>query len=85
MQSLVTLLCQFCKNQNRDVIKRYLEHTRPQADGTLDAILPLWFNLQDMRKAQANLKFIRGVLEHICAIQDLADSQLVAEASRAAI
>jgi hypothetical protein len=56
-----------------EVIERYINQITPQMDGTLDAILPHFMSIQDIRKGQHNSKFIVSVLRKILEIKKLTE------------
>ena len=78
-QELATLYSQLAITADSDLIKRYIEDITPQMDGTMDALIPHFMGLNDMRKAQANARFIVGVLQAVLTIKELAEKQLLAE------
>lgn len=77
------LLCQHTATQfaqlavftNCETINRYISAVRREIDGTMDAILPHFMSIKEMREAQGNAQFIVDVLEHVLAIQKLAEAQ----------
>ena len=70
-QNIVTMFSMLARAQDDDLLQKYLAQTRPQADGTLDAVLPHFFSSSDMEKAKHNLKILRGIGEHILEIKIL--------------
>lgn len=82
-QETATQFSQLAMLTDPDVLNRYIKQIRPQIDGTMDAILPHFMSISDMRKAQGNGQFIVDVLEHILAIQKLVQAQVENEARAA--
>lgn len=80
-QEQVTLFARLINTWDGDLIKRYLEQTRAQVDGTMDVILPQFMSITDMRKAQHNMRFLRSMGEHILAVQKLASDFLQRDAA----
>lgn len=78
-QQMVSLVCAFCLGQEQELIERYLDQTRGQADGTMDAILPHFMNLHDMKRGKRKLNFLREVGKKILEVKKLYMAEIKAE------
>ena len=84
VQQRLSLFAQFCFDPDfAALLERYIEQSRPQANGTLDVILPHFMSIRDMRKAQVNLTYLINVGEKLLQVRGLVESQLKIEADRA--
>jgi hypothetical protein len=77
VQDHLDLFAQLCGAPDiLSLLKRYIEQGTPQYNGTLDAVLPHFMGIQDMRKAQRNLKILCGMAEHLIEIVKLRDEMI---------
>jgi hypothetical protein len=84
VQERISFFAAFCSDDVfAEQLERYIEQSRPQYNGTLDAILPHFMSITDMRKAQANLRYLCGVARHILDVRKLAKAHIEIEADRA--
>jgi hypothetical protein len=83
IQERLSFFAAFCLDDEfAGLLDRYIEQSRLQHDGTLDAILPHFMSITDMRKAQINLRYLCDVAQKILDIRKLAKDQLKVEADR---
>jgi hypothetical protein len=80
-QEQATLFAPLINTWDGEMIRRYLDQTRGQVDGTMDVILPHYMSITEMRKAQHNMRFLRSMAEYILAVQKLAREFLQSEAA----
>jgi len=85
VQERLSLLASFCFDADfAQLLERYVEQSRLEANGTLDVILPHFMSIRDMRKAQVNLRYLINVAEKILQIRALVEEHLQVEAERKA-
>lgn len=75
-QMTATMFARLASSVDEEQLRRYIETVRPQMDGTLDAIIPHFMAIGDMRKAQHNLQFIVGVLNAILTVKGLVEQEI---------
>ena len=54
-----------------DELRRFIDVARPHANGTLDAILPHFMSIRDMRSSQENLTRAIKTSEYLLALAEL--------------
>jgi hypothetical protein len=71
-ERLSLLLASFCFDRDfAQLLERYIEQSQPQANGSLDAVLPHFMSLRDMREAQVNLRYFISVAEKVLEVRAL--------------
>jgi|GEM_PF-4226813 len=81
IQERISLFAAFCLDEElAALLERYVEVSRPQWDGTADAILPHFMSLEEIRKGKVNLRYLCGVAERILEIRKLAQKHIAHEA-----
>jgi hypothetical protein len=52
-------------------LRQFIEKSRPYANGTLDAVLPHFMSLKDIKASQDNLNKAIKTAEHLLALEQL--------------